>query len=75
MPAERMTAAGVDGVEFECYGHLMDQFISPLTNGMPPGPYDASSLDNRLRFAFDVLQACRDRVGPKVPSRHALCRG
>jgi len=63
--AERMAAAGVDGVEFECYGHLMDQFISPLTNGMPPGPYDASSLDNRLRFAFDVLQACRDRVGPK----------
>ncbi len=63
---ERMAAAGVDGVEFECYGHLMDQFISPLTNGMPPGPYDASSLDNRLRFAFDVLQACRDRVGPKV---------
>jgi NADPH-dependent 2,4-dienoyl-CoA reductase/sulfur reductase-like enzyme len=60
-----MAAAGVDGVEFECYGHLMDQFISPLTNGMPPGPYDASSLDNRLRFAFDVLQACRDRVGPK----------
>jgi 2,4-dienoyl-CoA reductase-like NADH-dependent reductase (Old Yellow Enzyme family)/thioredoxin reductase len=64
--AERMAAAGVDGVEFECYGHLMDQFISPLTNGMPPGPYDASSLDNRLRFAFDVLQACRERVGEKV---------
>ncbi len=63
--AERMAAAGVDGVEFECYGHLMDQFISPLTNGMPAGPDDASSLDNRLRFAFDVLQACRDRVGPK----------
>lgn len=63
--AERMAVAGVDGVEFECYGHLMDQFISPLTNGMPAGPYDASSLDNRLRFAFDVLQACRDRVGPK----------
>ena len=63
--AERMAAAGVDGVEFECYGHLMDQFISPLTNCMPAGPYDASSLDNRLRFAFDVLQACRDRVGPK----------
>ncbi|MCB6177080.1 NADH:flavin oxidoreductase [Rhodobacter sp. Har01] len=62
--AERMQAAGLDGVEFECYGHLMDQFISPLTNGMPPGPYDGSSLDNRLRFAFDVLQACRDRVGP-----------
>lgn len=61
--AERMAAAGLDGVEFECYGHLMDQFISPLTNGMPPGPYDASSLDNRLRFAFDVLAECRKRVG------------
>ncbi len=62
--AERMKAAGLDGVEFECYGHLMDNFISPLTNAMPEGPYDASSLDNRLRFAFDVLQACRKRVGP-----------
>ena len=64
--AERMAAAGVDGLEFECYGHLMDQFISPLTNGMPPGPYDGSSLDNRMRFAMEVLRACRDRVGPKV---------
>jgi 2,4-dienoyl-CoA reductase-like NADH-dependent reductase (Old Yellow Enzyme family)/thioredoxin reductase len=62
--ADRMKAAGLDGVEFECYGHLMDQFISPLTNGMPPGPYDASTLDNRLRFTMEVLQACRSRVGP-----------
>jgi N-methyl-L-proline demethylase len=63
--AERMRAAGLDGVEFECYGHLMDQFISPLTNGMPPGPYDGTSLENRLRFTFEVLQAVRDRVGPR----------
>lgn len=62
--AERMQAAGLDGVEFECYGHLMDQFISPLTNGMLPGPYDATTLENRLRFTMEVLQACRDRVGP-----------
>lgn len=64
--ADRMKAAGVDGLEFECYGHLMDQFISPLTNGMPAGPYDASSLDNRLRFAFEVLSAVRERVGPQM---------
>ena len=64
--AERMAAAGVDGIEFECYGHLMDQFISPLTNGLVDSPYDGTSLDNRLRFAFDVLEACRERVGPKV---------
>ena len=62
--AERMQAAGLDGVEFECYGHLMDQFISPLTNGMPPGPYDGTTLENRLRFTMEVLQACRTRVGP-----------
>lgn len=63
--AERMAAAGVDGVEFECYGHLMDQFISPLTNALD-GPYGGPSLDNRLRFAMDILTACRKRVGPKV---------
>ena len=60
--AERMKAAGLDGVEFECYGHLMDQFISPLTAAVE-GPY-SGSLDNRLRFAMEVLAACRERVGP-----------
>jgi 2,4-dienoyl-CoA reductase-like NADH-dependent reductase (Old Yellow Enzyme family)/thioredoxin reductase len=61
--AERMQAAGLDGVEFECYGHLMDQFISPLTNTLAH-PY-GGSFDNRLRFAMDVLEACRKRVGPE----------
>jgi 2,4-dienoyl-CoA reductase-like NADH-dependent reductase (Old Yellow Enzyme family)/thioredoxin reductase len=61
--AERMKEAGLDGVEFECYGHLMDQFVSPLTNALAH-PY-GGSFDNRLRFAMDVLEACRKRVGPK----------
>ena len=60
--AERMKAAGVDGIEFEAYGHLMDQFWSPLTNDLD-APY-GGSLDNRLRFTFDVLRAVRDRTGP-----------
>jgi len=59
---ERMQAAGLDGVEFECYGHLMDQFLSPLTNALA-APY-GGSFENRARFAFDVLTACRKRVGP-----------
>ena len=59
--AERMKAAGLDGVEFECYGHLMDQFMSPLTNALD-APY-GGSLENRARFAFEVLAACRKRVG------------
>ncbi|MES2664663.1 MAG: NADH:flavin oxidoreductase [Pseudomonadota bacterium] len=58
---ERMQAAGMDGVEFECYGHLMDQFMSPLTNALA-APY-GGSLENRARFAMDVLAACRKRVG------------
>ncbi len=60
--AERMKAGGMDGVELEAYGHLIDQFTSPLTNELE-GPY-GGSLDNRLRFCFDVFRAMRERVGP-----------
>jgi 2,4-dienoyl-CoA reductase-like NADH-dependent reductase (Old Yellow Enzyme family)/thioredoxin reductase len=60
--AERMQAGGMDGIELQAYGHLMDQFWSPLTNELD-GPY-GGSLDNRLRFTFDVLDAIRKRVGP-----------
>lgn len=59
--AERMRAAGLDGIELEAYGHLMDQFWSPLTNALD-GPY-GGDLDNRLRFTFDTLRAIRARVG------------
>jgi N-methyl-L-proline demethylase len=60
--AERMKAAGLDGIELEAYGHLMDQFWSPLTNELDP-PH-GGTLDNRLRFTFEVLAAIRRRVGP-----------
>lgn len=60
--AERMQAGGMDGIELQAYGHLMDQFWSPLTNELD-APY-GGSLDNRLRFTFDVLDAIRGRVGP-----------
>ena len=59
--AERMKAAGLDGVEIECYGHLMDQFISPLTN-THEAPW-GGSFENRIRFAMEVMRACRARVG------------
>lgn len=60
--AERMQAAGLDGIEIECYGHLMDQFWSPRTNDLPP-PW-GGDLDNRMRFSLEVLRAIRARVGP-----------
>lgn len=59
--AERMKAAGVDGIELEAYGHLLEQFWSPLTNDLET-PW-GGSLDNRLRFTFDVLRAIRARCG------------
>ncbi|TVQ72497.1 MAG: FAD-binding protein [Oceanospirillales bacterium] len=61
--AERMYSAGLDGIELQAYGHLMDQFWSPLTNTLD-GPY-GGSLDNRLLFTFDVLKEIRKRVGEK----------
>ena len=61
--AERMQAAGLDGLELQAYGHLMDQFWSPLTNTLE-APY-GGSLDRRLQFTFDVLKAIRARVGPE----------
>ena len=59
--AERMKAGGMDGVELEAYGHLIDQFNSPLTNELD-GPY-GGSLENRMRFCFDVFREMRKRVG------------
>ncbi len=60
--AERMQAGGMDGIELEAYGHLLDQFWSPLTNTLEP-PYNGS-LENRMRFSMEVLEAIRKRVGP-----------
>jgi len=60
--AERMQAGGMDGIELQVYGHLLDQFWSPLTNDLT-GPYGADTLENRMRFPLDVLAAVRARVG------------
>ncbi|MEP1765392.1 MAG: NADH:flavin oxidoreductase [Sulfitobacter sp.] len=60
--AERMKAGGMDGIELQVYGHLLDQFWSPLTNDLS-GPYGADTLENRMRFPMDVLAAIRKRVG------------
>ncbi|MGH1414161.1 MAG: FAD-dependent oxidoreductase [Pelagimonas sp.] len=61
--AERMQAGGMDGIELQAYGHLLEQFWSPLSNQLD-GPYGADTMENRLRFSMDVLSAIRKRVGP-----------
>nr|WP_314582933.1 NADH:flavin oxidoreductase [uncultured Pseudomonas sp.] len=59
--AERMKYAGLDGLELQAYGHLMDQFWSPLTNTLD-GPY-GGSLEQRMRFTFEILRGIRQRCG------------
>ena len=59
--AERMQAGGMDGIEIEAYGHLIDQFWSPSTNHRDDEW--GGSLDNRMRFPLGVLRAIRARVG------------
>jgi len=59
--AQRMQAAGLDGIEFESYGHLMDSFWSPAT-GRRQDEW-GGSLDNRLRFTWAVIDAVRAAVG------------
>ena len=59
---ERMKAGGMDGIELQVYGHLLDQFWSPITNDLD-GPYGGQTLDSRMQLLMDVLGGIRKRVG------------
>ncbi|MBD8574996.1 NADH:flavin oxidoreductase [Pseudomonas syringae] len=59
--AERCKAGGLDGVEIEAYGHLFDAFWSP-SNQRQDGY--GGTLEGRLRFPLEVLNAMRKAVGP-----------
>ena len=61
--AQRMEAAGLDGIELDAYGHLPDQFWSPATN-QRDDEYNGS-IDNRLRFIRQVLTAIRTATDPR----------
>jgi N-methyl-L-proline demethylase len=61
LAAQRMQAAGLDGLEIEAYGHLADSFWSPATNRRAD-EYNGS-IDNRMRFSLRVMQAMRAAVG------------
>ncbi len=60
--ARRCRDGGLDGVEVSAHaGHLIDQFWSPRMNVRTDGY--GGSFDNRLRFAFEVLEEVRGSVG------------
>ncbi len=54
--------AGCDGVEIHgAQGHLIQEFVSPFSN-QRQDEY-GGSLDNRLRFAREIVAAVREKVG------------
>ncbi len=59
--ARRCKEGGLDGVEIEAYGHLIDAFWSPRTN-QRDDQY-GGSLENRMRFGLEVVSAIREAVG------------
>jgi len=64
--ARRAVAAGFDAVEFHgAHGYLLQQFLSPKTNKRTD-EY-GGSLENRARFALEVVRAVREQVGPDFP--------
>ncbi|WP_339950494.1 FAD-dependent oxidoreductase [uncultured Albimonas sp.] len=61
--AKNLVAAGFDGIELQmAHGHLLQQFLSPLSNARED-EY-GGSLENRLRFPIRVLSAVREAIGP-----------
>ena len=64
--AERAQKAGFDGVELiGSAGYLISEFLSSATNKRED-EY-GGSLENRMRFLLDVIDAVRERVGDKYP--------
>ncbi len=58
----RCREGGLDGVELSfAHNHLVDQFWSPLFN-QRTDEY-GGSLENRMRFGFEVLREIRRQVG------------
>ena len=64
--ARRVREAGFDGVEILAgTGYLISEFLSPLTNQRTD--VYGGSLDNRMRFGLEVIQAIRSETGVDFP--------
>lgn len=60
--ARNLVAAGFDGIELQmAHGHLLQQFMSPLSNKR--NDEYGGALENRLRFPARVLAALRAELG------------
>jgi len=65
MCAVHCVEAGMDGVEIHgAQGHLIQQFLSPFTNRRTDAY--GGSPENRMRFAREILEGVRQRVGRRA---------
>ncbi len=56
---------GVDGIEIHgCHGYLLHSFLSPRFNKRTDNY--GGSLENRMRFLMEVIQATRQTLGSKA---------
>ncbi|WP_344070292.1 NAD(P)-binding protein [Microbacterium sediminicola] len=63
--AQRVVAAGFDGMEVHLgHGHLLHQFLSPVTNARTD-EY-GGSFENRLRLSLECVRAVRDAVAGRA---------
>ena len=68
--ARRAKQAGFDAVEIHCaHGYLIHQFLSPLSNQRTD--HYGGSLENRSRFALEIVARVREAVGDEFP---VFCR-
>ena len=64
--ARRVKKAGFDAVEvLSGTGYLISEFLSPLTNHRTD--QYGGSLENRMRFGIEIMQAIREKVGKAFP--------
>jgi len=69
-------SAGIDAIEINGHGgYIIDEFMTSLWNKRKDGY--GGSLDNRLKFIFEVIQSIREAVGADFPlsCKFALTHG
>ncbi|WP_226573002.1 oxidoreductase [Acuticoccus sediminis] len=63
--ALNLVEAGFEGIELQMgHGHLLQQFLSPLSNQREDAY--GGTTENRLRFPLTVLAAVRAAIGPDI---------
>lgn len=64
--AKRAQEAGFDAIQLHgAHGYLLNQFLSPYFNKRSDNY--GGTIENRVRFVIEIVQAIRDRVGPAFP--------